>query len=89
VPFGRVAEVHRQRSAQRDEGLILRALCVARADRARLVADQVRAGAPQAGELGERGAKAPRETLVLLPLELLGADDGGTPQRVATKRWLA
>src|SRR5262249_349265 len=75
MPFGRIAEVHRQRSAQRDEGLILRALCMARADRARLVPDQVRAGVPQPDELGERGARAPRETLVLLPLELLGADD--------------
>ena len=39
VPLGRVAEVHRQRSAQRDEGLILDALGVARPDSAWLVAD--------------------------------------------------
>jgi hypothetical protein len=75
VPLGRVAKVHRQRSAQWGEGLILDALGVARPDSAWLVADQVRMRVPQASELGERGAKAPREVLVLLPLELFGLDD--------------
>ena len=56
-------------------GLILDALGVPRPDRARLVADQVRTRMPQASELGERGAKAPWEVLVLLPLELFGLDD--------------
>jgi hypothetical protein len=75
VPFRRVAKVHRQHPAQRDERLILDALGVARPDRARLVADPVRAVMPQAGELRERGAKPPPEAFVLLPLELLGRDD--------------
>jgi hypothetical protein len=75
VPLRRVAKVHCQRSAQRDESLILNAFGVARPNRTRLVADQVRARVPQANEFGERGAKAPREALVLLPLELLGVDD--------------
>jgi hypothetical protein len=50
VPLRRLAHVHRQGPAQRDERLILHALGVARSDRARLMANQVRAGVPQISE---------------------------------------
>jgi hypothetical protein len=75
VPLGRVAQVHRQRPAEWHEGLILRAFGVAWPDGAGLVADEVRAGVAQAGEPGERCAKASRVVVVLVPLELLGFDD--------------
>ena len=75
VPLGRLAEVHGQRPAQRNEGLILDAFGVPRPRRARLVADQVRSRVPQSGELGERGTEAPRIVVVLIPLELFGRDD--------------
>jgi len=75
VPFRRIAEVHRQRSAKRDERLVLHELRVSRADRAGLVADEVGTGVPQSRELDERGPEASAVALVLLPLELFRSDD--------------
>ena len=75
MPFGRVSEIQGERPANRDERLVLRPFEVPRADRAGRVADQVRTRVAQAGEVGERGPKAPGVVRVLVPVEVVGSYD--------------
>ena len=53
--LGRLAEVHRERPADHDEGLLLDRVPMPPAASARLVAPQVPAGVGEAGELAQLG----------------------------------
>ena len=74
----RVAEVHRERSGEDDEGLLLELVPVAAPLGARLVAPDVRAGVGEAGAVAQLGDVTRRFVGLVWagrPLELVGTDD--------------
>ena len=77
LPLGRLAEIHRQRPREDDEGLLLGDVAVAVSLRARLVAPEVRPRVREAGQLTQLGdvpGRLARLVRTRDPLELVGTD---------------
>src|SRR5829696_4441128 len=98
MALGRLAEVHRQRSGDDEERLLLRRVAVTAPCGARLVPPDVRAGVGESGELAQLGDVACRRAGLVWPrdpLECLGGEDSerhaghssrGSSARTRTRR---